>query len=125
MPKAKKIRIPEEICKHYNLDIESIQERVQVIVSSRVGMTEENLFDPITMVKEYDGAFSKNELLGMYIGAISDCGFIEFKLEKIIEHFQLPFSEVQKVFQSRIENEDIIKVYKAKDNDEPEQESFI
>lgn len=127
MPQAKKINIPDGVCEYLKIDVENIQTKVQAIVTARVGMTREDLFNPITMVEQYVDSFSKEELLGLYIGASSDCGFMEYKLDKIIQHFNLPIPEVQKIFFTKIEDDDIAEVYKAKDNDpdESEEESFI
>jgi hypothetical protein len=127
MPRAKNINIPEPVCEHLQIDIELIQVKVQNIVTSRVGMTREELFDPITMVEQYAKNFSKEELLGLYIGASSDCGFMEFKLEKIIEYFELPLPEVQEIFYTRIDDDDIANVYKVEDDESetPDEESFI
>ena len=125
MPRAKQINIPDAVCEFLQIDLELIQTKVQSIVDSRVGMVKEDLFNPITMVTQYADNFSKEEMLGLYIGASSDCGFMEFKIEKLIEHFDLPIIEVQSVFYAPIPDEDIAKVYRAKDVDKPDEESFI
>lgn len=134
MAKARRINISEQVEVALNISREDIQNRLEKIVEHRSGMTKEQLFDPLLVIKEYANTFTKDELLGMYIAVSSDAGFLDYKINLMIQRFQLPMEKVLGLFNEEMNDDEVVQLYKKKTEDEqkppqlpedPEEESFV
>lgn len=130
MAHARRMNISPDVEKALDISRADIQTRLEAIVQHRSTLSKEELFDPMLVIREYENAFSKDELLAMYIGVSSDAGFLDYKINVMIKRFNLPVKDVVSLFNEEMNDDEVVDLYKKKTEEEnkpqpPEDESFV